>query len=200
MKRFMIFLMIICFAVNLAGCDALQKKFTRKKKTVPKKPKIYQLQRYEKKPTPELYNKHFVYWQTFSGDIIERLGQNHKKDVRSIDEMVGNLKDMQNILVKEKADEMQPHIDTASDARSTIMRGDMSFSVMNSVRSTLEREDRAIKREFITLKVKNYLKKSFDEETVEQGSVLSTAESKIDVAKTGESAAGAAPSDDRSEK
>ena len=114
--------------------------------------------------------------------------------------MVGNLKDMQNILVKEKADEMQPHIDTASDARSTIMRGDMSFSVMSSVRSTLEREDRAIKREFITSKVKNYLKKSFDEEMVEQGSAPEMAESKIGVAKTGESAAGAAPSDDQSEK
>lgn len=190
MKRSAAFLIIVCLAVSLTGCDALQRKFTRKKKAPPKKPRIYQVQRYEKKPTPELYNKHFVYWQTFSSDMIARLGQNHKKDMRSIDEMVGNLKDMQNILVKEKADELQPHIDTAIDMRSTINRGDMSFSVKNSIHSTLEREDRAIKRGFITSKVKNYIKKSFDEDMIEQGNAPEMADYGIEVSKAEESASG----------
>lgn len=169
MKRIATFIIVICLAVSLVGCDAVQRKFTRKKKAAPKKPRIYQLKKYEKNPTPELYNKHFVYWQTWSGELIEVLGENRKKDARCIEEIVSNLKDMQNILVKEKADGLQKHIDRAEDARTTIMRGDMSFSVKASVKNTIEREDRAIKRDFITKKIRNYIKKSFDEDALELG-------------------------------
>lgn len=164
MKRLAVIVTVLCLAMSLAGCDAVQKKFTRKKKAVPKKPKIYQLKKYEKKPTPELYNKHYVYWQTWSAELIELLGQNHKKDVRCIEEMVSQLKDMQHILVKEKADELQVHIDRAQEVRDTIARGAMSFATRTSVKGTLEREDRAIKRNFITSKIKNYIKESFEED------------------------------------
>ncbi len=186
MKRLALLIMVVLIASSMVGCDALQRKFTRKKKAAPKKPRIYQLEKYEKKPTPELYNKHFVYWQTWSGELIEVLGQNRKKDMRCIEEMVGNLKDMQNILSKEKGDALQPHIDTAMDIKNTLNRGDMSFSVKNSVHSTLEREDRAIKRGFITSKVKNDLKKSFDGDIVELGKAPAMADSNIDISKSGE--------------
>lgn len=172
MKRTSILILIVCIAFGLAGCDAVQKKFTRKKKVV-KKPKIYQVKRYEKKPTPELYNKHYVYWETWSGELIELLGKNHKKDVRCIEEMVGQLKDMQNILVPEKGAQLQKHIDAAQEVKTIIDRGDMSFAVQGSVRSTLEREDRAIKRDFITSKVKNDLKTTFEEDvTDDEGAPL----------------------------
>ena len=87
MKRLMTILVTVCVALSLVGCDAVQKKFTRKKKAQPKKPKIYQLDRYEKKPTPELYNKHYVYWETWSSELISELGQNQKKSLRCIEEM-----------------------------------------------------------------------------------------------------------------
>jgi len=164
MKKLFVFMTLVCFAVSLAGCDAVQKKFTRKKKSAPKKPKIYQLKKYEKKPTPELYNKHYVYWESWSGQLIAVLGQNHKKDVRCIEEMVGQLKDMKSILVAEKGDELQKHIDKAEEVRGDIVRGDMSYATKTNVRLTLEREDRAIKRDFITGKIKNYIKTSFDED------------------------------------
>lgn len=169
MKKIMVMIITVCLAISLVGCDALQRKFTRKKKAAPKRPRIYQLKKYEKKPTPELYNKHFVYWQTWSGEIIQVLGDNHKKDMRCMEEIVGNLKDMQNILIAEKADGLQKHIERAEDVRTTISRGDMSFSVKANVKITLEREDRAIKRDFVTSKIKNYIKKSFDEDVPELG-------------------------------
>ena len=156
-------MLVAAVAVSLVGCDAVQKKFTRKKKTT-KRPRIYQVKKYEKVPTPELYNKHYVYWETWSSELIELLGQNHKKDVRCIEEIVGQLKDMQNILVPEKGEELQVHIDRMEDIRSTIKRGGMSFATQASIKQTLEREDRAIKRNFITSKVKSYIKESFDEE------------------------------------
>lgn len=174
MKRAMTFVVILCLAISLTGCDALQKKFTRKKKAAPKRPRIYQVKKYEKKPTPELYNKHYTYWQSWSGELIEVLGKNHKKDIRCIEEIIGNLKDMQNILIDDKGDELAVHINKAEGVRDTLARGDMSFAVLASVKSTLEREDRAIKRDFITNKIKNYIKKSFDEEMPELGSAPGT--------------------------
>lgn len=164
MRRVLTIAAVVCLAFGLVGCDAVQRKFTRKKKT-PKKPKIYQLKRYEKIPTPELYNKHYVYWQTWSGDLISEVGQNQKKNLRCIEEMASNLRDMQNILVKEKADEMQVHIDRAEEARALIARGDMSFATKTKLKADLEREDRAIKRDFTTGKIKSFIKESFDDQT-----------------------------------
>jgi len=166
MKKILTFMIVVALAVSMVGCDAIQRKFTRKKKKKARRPRIYQVRKYEKIPTPELYNKHFVYWQTWSAELIEVLGENVKKDRRCIQEMVGQLKDMQNILNPEKAAELQPHIDTAEDIRQTIVRGDLSHATESRVRRTLEREDRAIKRNFITSKVKNDIRESFDDDTM----------------------------------
>ena len=95
-------------------------------------------------------------------------GQHHKKDERSIEEAIGHLKDMQNILIPSKAEEMQPHIEKMERAREIIFRGELSFANKDYVRSIIEREDRAIKREFCYNKVKDSLRKSFDEEAPPQ--------------------------------
>ena len=50
MKKWILFIFVFFLAVNLTGCDALQKKFTRKKKTAVKMPRFYQLKKYSKKP------------------------------------------------------------------------------------------------------------------------------------------------------
>ena len=169
MKKITTLIIVVALAISLVGCDALQRKFTRKKKKKAKRPRIYQVKKYELVPTPELYNKHYVYWQTWSGEIIELLGQNHKKDVRCIEEIVGQLNDMQNILVEPKVSELQKHIDRMEDVQDTIKRGGLSFATQASVKQKLEREDRAIKREFITSKVKSYIKESFEDEATGPG-------------------------------
>lgn len=167
MKRSLIAIIAIFLVVSLTGCEAVQRKFTRKKKTVAK-PRFYQLKKYIKKPTPELYKQHYAYWASWQEDMIQSLGQNHKRDKRSIEEAVGHLKDMQNILVPKKAEEMQPHIDKMEAAKEIIYRGDLSFANKDSIMGTLEREERAIKRDFCYNKVKDSLRKSFDEEAPPQ--------------------------------
>jgi len=165
MRKFLTFLIAISLISGITGCDALQRKFTRKKKAVVKQPRIYQVKKYEKKPSPELYRKHYVYWMTWQSEMIKVLGQNHKKDIRCIEEAVGNLKDMQNVLLPEMAEKLQPHINRMSVVKDTILKEELSYANKDSVMHTLEREDRAIKREFAPGKVRNYLKKSFDDET-----------------------------------
>ncbi|MFA6321166.1 MAG: hypothetical protein WCY36_04835 [Candidatus Omnitrophota bacterium] len=164
MKKWILALIIIILTVNLTGCDAVQRKFTRKKKNVVKKPRFYQLKKYTKKPSPELYKQHFAYWESWQAELMQYVGQNHKKDVRAIEEATGHLKDLQNILIPSKAEEMQPHVEKMEYAKEIIYRGDLSFANKDYVRSLIEREDRAIKRDFCYSKVRDSLRKNTEEE------------------------------------
>jgi len=157
-------IVIICvLAVTLTGCDALQRKFTRKKAPV-KAPRIYQEKKYVKSPTPELYQKHYVYWMTWQSDVLEKLGKNRLRCMRGMEELIGHLKDMQNILVPEKGDELTPHINNLVKVRDMIAKNDLGTGNETYARMSLEREDRYIKREFSPSKVRKYIRKSFDDE------------------------------------
>ena len=90
MKRIFSFLLALSIAISLIGCDAVQRKFTRKK-TVVKQPHFYQLKKYTKKPSPELYKQHFAYWASWQETLIQFIGENHKKDKQCIEEALGNL-------------------------------------------------------------------------------------------------------------
>lgn len=164
MKKAIAVIILIFMCANLSGCsDQWRRKFIRKKKEPVKMPRVHQIKKYEKKPTPELYQKHFAYWVSWQSELLTVLGQNHKKDMRCMEEIVGNLKDMQAILVPEKAAKLAPHIERIVRVRDIVAREELTQSNSEYVRMTLEREDRAIKREFSYSKVKKYLKTNFDE-------------------------------------
>ncbi len=163
MKKPILILLTFIFIISLTGCDAIQKKFTRKKTTV-KKPRFYQLKKYSKKPSPELYKQHFAYWASWQSELSQYVGQNHKKDVRATEEALGHLKDMQNILIPSKAEEMERHIEQMEKAKEIISRGELSFANKDYVRNIVDREDRAVKRDFCFNKVKDSLRKNSDEE------------------------------------
>ena len=116
MRKISVFVMVFFIAVTLAGCDSLQRKFTRKKKETKPVPRLYQLKKYDVKPSTELYSKHYAYWQSWMSELIQDLGGNHKKDVRCIDEALSQLSDMRNILVQEKADALTKHMRRIEEA------------------------------------------------------------------------------------
>jgi hypothetical protein len=151
--------------ITITGCSPeWQKKFIRKKKEV-KKTRIYQLKKYEKKPTLELYRKHYVYWETWQSELIEVLGDNHKKDMRCAIEALSNLQDMQNVLIPEKGEKLTKHINSMTQVKDMVMRNDESQPARRDyIRQRLEHIDRVVKAEFSPKIVKNYIKKSFDEE------------------------------------
>lgn len=169
MKRAVSFLLVFFLLMNITGCEGLKRKFTRKKKEAVKMPRIYQAKKYTKTPSPELYKKHFAYWQSWQSELISVLGENHKKDMRCAEEVVGQLKDMQGILVPEKAEEMKPHIEKMVKVKDMIFNEEMSVANREYIRSTLEREDRLINKEFSYTKVKDFLRKSFDDEPKDAG-------------------------------
>ncbi len=165
MKRWGLVLLTIVLLVSLTGCDALQRKFTRKNKAPVKRPRFYQVKKYTRKPSPLLYKQHYEYWASWQDQLIQVIGENHKKDKQCIEEAVGNLKDMQSILIPSKAEEMQVHIEKMEAAKEVIFKGDLSFANKDDIRRTLEREDRAIKRDFCYAKVKDCLRKEQDDDS-----------------------------------
>lgn len=184
MKK-LVWLVAMLFAIStVAGCASVQKKFTRKKKEVKAMPRVIQEKRYDIKPSPELYSKHFAYWQSWSSELLQDLGQNHKKDVRCIQELMGQLDEMKDILVQEKADGLQKHIDRYKEIRDTIVNQDMSTMVMNTTRMDLDREDRIIKNDFSVKRIRNYIKKSFDEQQAAQPTVVSSGAQSVVTAQT----------------
>src|SRR3989338_6062280 len=162
MRKIISILLITALLASLTGCDALQRKFTRKKKEV-KRPRIYQLKKYEKKPTPELYKKHYAWWTGWQSELLSVLGQNHKKDKKCIEEIVSNLRDMEGLLVQEKADLLDTRINKLEEVKEVIFREDLSQANKVYVRTTLEREERFIKREFCYAKIKGFLRQSLDD-------------------------------------
>ena len=164
MKKALSIILIFFLLLNITGCESLRKKFTRKKKETVKMPHIYQVRKYEKRPSPELYQKHYAYWTSWQSELISVLGDNHKKDRRCIEEAVGQLCDMQNILVPEKGQELTPHIEKMMSVKDTIFNEELTQANRDYILRTLEREDRLIKKDFSPGKVKNYLKKKFEDE------------------------------------
>ena len=169
MRKALSALLIISLILGTAGCASMQKKFIRKKKPAAKKPHIYQLKKYEKKPTPELYKKHYAWWMSWQSEILATLGKNHKKDMCCIEQIVSNLRDMQGILVPEKADELEPHIARMEEVKRILFKEDLTQFNRTYVTMTLEREERYIKKNFYYKKVKNHLRQSFDPSADTQG-------------------------------
>lgn len=162
MKRVIAIIMILFIAVNLTGCDALQRKFTRKKKAVKPVPKLYQLKRYDIKPSIELYNKHYAYWSSWMLELLQDLGQNRKRDERCITEAISQARDMQNLLIPEKAEALEKYICWLEEARDVIVREELSQYNRSWVLTTIERADRIVKGEFSPGRMKDCIRPSFD--------------------------------------
>ena len=164
MKIFLSIFVALFLVINIAGCASVQKKFTRKKKETIKMPRIYQIKKYESKPTPELYKKHYVYWESFQSEMIMTLGQNNKKNKIYIEHILSNLRDMQNMLLPEKAAELETHIVRLVKIRDILAKEDLTTFNRNYIMMTLERESRYIKRGFVYSKVKNNMRTSYEDE------------------------------------
>ena len=146
--------------LNFSGCAALKQKFTRKKKDQ-KSPVYYQVKEYDIKPSMELYEKHYVFWINWHRKLLQELGKNFKNDMRCIQDIDGNLHDMQALLIDEKAEKLQPHIKDISEAKAIIDKRNMTTSNETRIRRVLEREYRVIKRDFSPKEMTGFIRKDW---------------------------------------
>ena len=164
MKKYLfksiVLIIVVGFVFNLAGCAALKAKFTRKKKAQ-KTPVYYQVKKYDIKPSMELYEKHYIFWLNWHKKLLQELGYNFKSDIRCLQDVSGNLEDMQGMLVDEKAAEFQPHIDDINKVRAIIDKRSMTTSNETRIRLILEREYRMIKRSFSPKEMAGFIRKDW---------------------------------------
>ena len=165
MKRIVAVLLLFVIILSLSGCsEEWRRKFIRKKKEPTKKPRIYQVKKYKKEPTRELYDKHYVYTTNWISELTGNLGQNHKKDLRCIEEALSQIHDMRELLVPDKAKELDKHINRLKEIQDILIKQDLTQANKDYVMRSLDREERFLRSEFYYDKVKNFMKKSFEED------------------------------------
>lgn len=163
--RALAFFVIMSVALNLTGCAALKKKLTPKKKPKPKHTVFSKVRKYDIRPSPELYEKHYIYWINWHKKFISELGESHKSDVRSLEEMTSNLGDMFALLRDEKADKLKSHIDKLRDLKALIQKRSARGSNDIRIRRIAEKEQRAIRREFSPRQAADYIRKDWRQTT-----------------------------------
>ena len=160
-SKILLAVLALALLIDLSGCAALKKKFTRKRKKDVKMPVYYQVRKYDITPSLELYEKHYIFWVNWHKELVQELGDNFKSDKKSAQEMIANLEDMGTLLVDEKRDELTPHIVELQKVKAIIDKRNMTKANETRIRHILDREYRAIKREFSTSKMKNYIRKEW---------------------------------------
>ncbi|MFH1997023.1 MAG: hypothetical protein ABIJ27_08575 [Candidatus Omnitrophota bacterium] len=157
-KKLIAVILIMIIALDLSGCAGLRKKFTRKRKPVKKRPAPVQTREYKRKPTKELYERHYVFWKTWHDELIQKVGMNEKKDMRCIEEIIANLSDLKDMLDEEKAKEMQPSIDRMAAIKERMEERPYTKYDKSRVVRVLESEGRGIKSNFSLSEVDGHLK------------------------------------------
>ena len=149
--------------LNLFGCAALKKKFTRKKKSKPREELFTPVKEYDVKPSIDLYQKHYIYWFNWHKKLVVELGGNFKSDIKCVEEMIANLGDMTTLLVDEKAGELFSHIRELKKIEDVLSKRNMSGGKKTRLKRVLEREYRAINRGFSPKKMKGYIREDWKE-------------------------------------
>lgn len=156
-RKILVIILVVLIGLEVTGCGPLKKKFTRKKKKEIPPPVYYELEKYSREPNIVLYKRHYIYWKTWQEELINKIGDKYKKDIRYADGIISNLQDMRRLLVKEKGDELAVFIDEMKKIKT--MLNDRSLRGANKIRikNTLEKRYRKIKREFSYTKVEDYV-------------------------------------------
>ncbi|RKY42656.1 MAG: hypothetical protein DRP85_01950 [Candidatus Makaraimicrobium thalassicum] len=165
MKRGDIRVLVILLAVSfaLSGCAQIKDKFVRKPKEEKGIAKRYRpVREYDVRPSLELYTKRYIFWKNWHKELLSVLGDaNHKKKVVAAEQGLSNLLDMQNMLVDEKAGELQKLIDEMAGIETALKTEKVTRGTEVRMRKKLESLGRQIKREFSYNKMRGYIRGDF---------------------------------------
>lgn len=158
MKKIVSIALILLLTAELTGCEAIQRKFTRKKKNTVVKPRFYREGMSETRSNLELYMVHYMYWKTWHEELIAKAGENAKRDIMSCNEVITNLMDMRKRLVKEKAKELDSYIDQVRTITDRIKQGNVTDMRMGRVKQDLDKIRARIIRNFYYKKITDYIR------------------------------------------
>ncbi len=149
---------IILLCVSIAGCAGVQRKFARKKKQEEKPLPVVTTYDYAKEQrVDELYKKRFLFWKSWQGELIDRIGDTYKKRTECYDELMQNLMEMQKYLNDEKYKELEVFITEIKSVDPDVKKIDLRGSEKYRITQLLEKTKRLIDKRFSYAKVKDFL-------------------------------------------
>jgi hypothetical protein len=155
--------LLFCFLLlDLAGCEAFTRKFTRKSKKSDQAVEMVLAPEEYKGPEmtkEELYRQYFTYWNSWQEELINSLSQNAslKKKVDCLQEALKNFTNMKMLLISEAQKNFDPDIVRLNDLLASI-RQDVFGTDNNRNLRVAEAIRSAIHRNFVYPKIRNYLK------------------------------------------
>lgn len=103
---------LLCMAVAgiSCGCASVRRKFARKQKYVRQEPVYVNFQEYSVAAPEQLYNDYYFFITAWCDELIEDLKtrHNHKKEQRSLREIVHNLSQIMALLNEEGKSVLEP--------------------------------------------------------------------------------------------
>ena len=159
MKRFVAVVLVVFLALELTGCEAIQRKFTRKTKRKTIRPRFYAEGLDETRPVLELYMMHYTYWKAWHGELVTKAGENSKRDAMAITNALSHLNDMKKYLQEEKAEELNGYIEQTKSVTDRIARGGSEMNLGN-YKQRLDTIMARIIRNFYYKKVREYIKEN----------------------------------------
>ncbi|MFC1509635.1 hypothetical protein ACFL60_08140 [Candidatus Omnitrophota bacterium] len=161
MRKNKIFISIFIFLLSISfmGCAALQRKFVRKKKEKEEKamPIITTFDYSKDLRVEELYKKHYLYWQSWQTELIERLDAGHKKRISCYDYTMKHLLDMEKYLTEPKMSELGVIIREIKDVDIKVKEKNLSKNNKYQIKRLLEKTLRQIQKRFSYGDVKDHL-------------------------------------------
>jgi hypothetical protein len=149
---------IIALCICIAGCAGMQRKFARTKKEETKQLPIVTTYDYAKeRRVDELYKKRFLFWKSWQGELIDRMGDSYKKRTECYDELVQNLLEMQKYLNDEKYKELENFITEIKSVDPDVKKIDLTASERYRIAQLLEKTKRLIDKRFSYTHVKGSL-------------------------------------------
>ena len=163
-KMFVLLFTVHCsLFTGLAGCEALQRKFTRKpKRPAPPPSPIISFQDYSRTMTPlDRYRKHYMmfdYWNTALLESLQSSPLNPKRFKRASSEALMELETMSDLLGQELATRLLPLVEARAQLDHQLQQGTFKVTQPQMTIRTLEAQTRQIHREFFWRDVEDHLK------------------------------------------
>jgi hypothetical protein len=159
-KLFLVFL-ILGLIVNLLGCEAFTRKFTRKsKKDKAPEPMVLMPEEYKgpNMTQEELYRQYFLFWKSWHDELVQSLtdGKNHKKQIDCANEALKNLYQLRAMLNPERQPRLDNYIRQTQELKAAVAK-DLYGNDLAINRQRAERIRRNILKDFVYPKIKNSL-------------------------------------------
>jgi len=155
--------LLFCFMLlDLLGCEAFTRKFTRKPKKTGSTVEMVLVPQEYKGPEmtkEELYRQHYTFWSSWQDELINILtqGGSLKKKTDCAQEALKNLVNMKMMLLADAQKNFDPEISRLTDLLSRI-KSDVYGANDSRNLQIAERIKSNVHRNFIYPKIRNYLK------------------------------------------